>query len=147
MHVKRISSYAKLPGPERPVLPAAVMAWDDQWTPEEWRCWRAEHDAIRRAAAVPGEAADWDEQWTREEWRIWRAEQDAIRPAAAVPGEAADWDDQWTPEEWRIWRAMQEALPPAGAAPDETAAPAPLSVFYDEPGPAETPASGSEPPN
>ena len=97
------------------MLPAAVMAWDDQWTPEELRCWRAE--------------------------------QDAIRLAAAVPGEAADWDDQWTPEEWRIWRAMQEALPLAGVAPDEAAAPTPPFVFYDEPGPAETPGSGSEIPS
>ena len=98
------------------------------------------------AAVASGAIMAWDDQWTPEEWRSWRAQQDAIRLAGVVPGEAAAWDDQWTADEWRIWNAMQEVPPLAGVAPDEAAAPTPPFVFYDEPGPAETPGSGSEPP-
>ena len=112
-------------GPERPVLPAAAMTWDEQWTPEEWRSWKAEREAIHTAATVPGDAAEWDDHWTPEEWRIWREEQEDIHLAAAVFAETANWGDRWTPEEWRVWRAMLEAPPLAGAAPDGTTAPAP----------------------
>ena len=98
------------------------MTWDERWSPEEWQRWKAEREATRTAATVPGDAAKLDDRWTPEEWWIWREEQEDIHPAAALCAETANWGDRWTPQEWRVWRAMREAPSTAGAAPDGTTA-------------------------